>query len=105
LEFLGKQRTYRPVLRVPPFGQGPGDMAAFAAIYEIICNLNHMLMVGSYFGPQEDLGTVCILDAFTEDADKIARTALEDASVSDAGIWFGRRFFRAIGRKLFAFMA
>ena len=51
MEFLGKQRTYRPVLRVPPFGQGPGDMAAFAAIYEIICNLNHMLMVGSYFGP------------------------------------------------------
>jgi hypothetical protein len=43
-----------------------------------------MLFVGLYFGPQEDLGTMCILSAFTNDADKIARTALDDASVSDA---------------------
>jgi hypothetical protein len=27
---------------------------------------------------------MCILSAFTNDADKIARTALDDASVSDA---------------------
>jgi hypothetical protein len=31
-------------------------MAAFAAIYEIIRKINHMLLVGCYFGPQEDLG-------------------------------------------------
>jgi hypothetical protein len=84
LEFLGQRRTYLPVLGVPPVGQGPGDMAAFAAIYEIICKLNHMLLVGRYFGPQEDLGTVCILNAFTADTDKIARTSLEDAPASDA---------------------
>jgi hypothetical protein len=40
-----------------------------------------MLLVGCYFGPQEDLGTICILSAFTEDADKIAHTALEDSPV------------------------
>ena len=43
-----------------------------------------MLFVGLYFGPQEDLGTMCILSEFSNDADKIARTALDDASVSDA---------------------
>jgi hypothetical protein len=59
-------------------------MAAFAAIYEIICKLTHMHLVGHYLGPQEDLGTMCILSAFTEDADKIVRTALDDASASDA---------------------
>jgi hypothetical protein len=52
-------------------------MAAFAAIYEIISKLTHMLLVG-------DLGMICILSAFTEDADKIARTALNDEAVSDA---------------------
>ena len=58
MEFLGERRTYRPVLGVPPFGQGPGDVAAFATIYEIIRKHNHMLLVSHYFGPQEDLGTV-----------------------------------------------
>ena len=43
-----------------------------------------MHLVGHYLGPQEDLGTMCILSAFTEDADKIVRTALDDASASDA---------------------
>jgi hypothetical protein len=71
------------VLEVSSFGQDPDDMAAFAAIYEIISKLNHMRLVGLYFGPQEDLGTMCILSAFTEDADKLARTALEDARSSD----------------------
>jgi hypothetical protein len=58
-------------------------VAVFASIYEIIHKLNHMLLVCLYFGPQEDLGTVCILNAFTANADK-TRTALEDASVLDA---------------------
>ena len=61
------------------------DMAVFAAIYELICKLAHMLLVGLYFGPQEDLGTMGILSAFTKDTDKIARTALDDAPASDAG--------------------
>jgi hypothetical protein len=81
-----KDRTkYLPVLGVSPFGQGPDDMAAFATIYAIIRKFTHMLVVGRYFGPQEDLGTMCILSVFTEDVDKIARTALDDATASDAG--------------------
>jgi hypothetical protein len=81
--FIGDSRTYLPVLGVSQFGQGPVDMAVFVAIYEIICKINHMLLVDSYFCPQEDSGKMCILSAFTEDTDKIARTALEDEPVSD----------------------
>ena len=81
--FIGDRKTYLPVLGVPPFDQGPGDIAMFAAIYEIIHKLNHMLLVGSYHCPQEDLGTACILSAFTEDTDKIARTDIDDAHVLD----------------------
>jgi hypothetical protein len=51
--FTKDRTTYRPLLGVSPFGQGPSDMAAFAAIYEIFRNLTHMLLVGRYFGPQE----------------------------------------------------
>jgi hypothetical protein len=98
-------------------------MTVFVAFYEIILKINHMLLVGSYFCPQEDLGTMCILSAFTEDTDKIAHTALEDAPVSEhqsyhlhspfralhhkqeksgggyARSWFGHLFFRAGGLK------
>ncbi len=56
----------------------------FAIIYEIIRKLNHMLLVCSYHGRQEDLGTACILSAFTEDTDKIVRTDIDDANVLDA---------------------
>jgi hypothetical protein len=69
-----------------PFGQGPGNIAVFAAIYEIIRKLNHMLLVCHYFGPQEDLGTSCILSAFTEDADKIECTVIDDGLVSDGSV-------------------
>jgi hypothetical protein len=96
LAFLGERRTCRPVLGILPFCQGPDDMAAFPAIYEIIRKINHMLLVGRYFGPQEDLGTVCILSAFTEDSDKIAHTALEDATVSDARSYHLHSVLRAL---------
>jgi hypothetical protein len=69
VEFLGEHRTYMPVLGVPPLGQGPGDMAAFATIYEIIRKFNHMILVCRYFelfGPQEDLDTLCILNTQLE---------------------------------------
>jgi hypothetical protein len=56
--FIVDSRTYLPVLGVSPFGQGPGDMAAFIAIYEIIRKINRILLVGCYCGPQEDLGTM-----------------------------------------------
>jgi hypothetical protein len=56
----------------------------FAAIYEIIHKLNHMLFVCHFYGTQEELGTSCILNAFTGDTVEITRTAIEDASASDA---------------------
>ena len=62
--FIGDRKTYWPVLGVPPFDQGPGDIAMFAAIYEIIHKLNHMLLVCSYYGTQEDLGTLCNPQSF-----------------------------------------
>ena len=72
--------TYKPVLGVPPFAQGPGYIAVFAAIYEILRKLNHMHLVGRFYGTQEELvGTSCILNAFTGDAVGIARSAIEDA--------------------------
>ena len=80
--FLDERKSYRPVLGVPPFGQGPGDITVFAAICEMIRKLNHMLLVGRYYGTQEDLGTVCILSSFMEDAVAIARMATDDVSVS-----------------------
>jgi hypothetical protein len=43
-----------PVLDVPPFAQGPDNIAVFATIYEIICKLTHMLLVGLFYGTQEE---------------------------------------------------
>ena len=86
--FTRQRLSYRTVLGVPPFVtvQGPVDIAVFAAIYEIIRKLNHMLLVGRFYGAQEELGTgtSCILNAFAGDAVGIARTAIEDAPASDA---------------------
>jgi hypothetical protein len=42
--FTKDRTTYLPVLGVLPFGQGPGDMTAFASIYEINSKLTHMLL-------------------------------------------------------------
>jgi hypothetical protein len=48
----------------------------------MIRKLNHMLMVGRCYDTQEDLGTSCILIVFMEDAVAIARTVIDDVSVS-----------------------
>ncbi len=74
----------KPVLVVQPFAQGPVDIAVFATIYEFIHKLNHMLLVGLFYGTQEELGTSCILNTFTGDAVGITHTVIEDASASDA---------------------
>ncbi len=42
------------MLDVQPFAQGPDDIAVFATIYEIICKLTHMLLVGLFYGTQEE---------------------------------------------------
>ena len=80
--FLVDRKSYRPVVGVPPLGQGPGDIAVFAAMHEMTCKLNHMLFVGCYYDTQEDLGISCILSVFTEDVVAIARTAIDDAPAS-----------------------
>ena len=51
--FIRDRLSYKPVLGVPPFAQGPGDIAVFSAIYEIIRKLNHMLLVGRIPHPGE----------------------------------------------------
>jgi hypothetical protein len=82
--FLRDRPSYKPLLGVTAFAQCPVDIAVFAAIYEIICKLNHMLLVCRFYGTQEELGTSCILNAFTGDAVEITRTAIEDVPASDA---------------------
>ena len=77
-----ERKSYKPVLGVSPFSQGPGDIATFAAIYEVVRKLAYILLVGRFFGTQEDLGLSCILSAFTEDAAAIVRTAIEDTTTS-----------------------
>jgi hypothetical protein len=65
-QFLRDHASYKPVLGVTVFDQGPGDIAVFAALYEIICKLNYVLLVGRFYGTQEELGTLCILTTLTE---------------------------------------
>ena len=48
-----------------------------ATMHEMTRKLAHMLLVGRYYGPQEDLGISCILIAFPEDAVVIARTVID----------------------------
>ena len=87
LEFTRERANYKPGLGVPSFDQGPGDIAVLTSIYEIIHKLNHMLLVGLFYGTQEELGTsdnILILNVFTGDAVGIARTAIDNVSTSDS---------------------
>jgi hypothetical protein len=68
----------------------------FTVIYEIIRKLNHMLLVGSFYGTQEELGTSCILNAFTGDAVGIARTAIDNAPTSDSTSYHLHSALRAL---------
>jgi hypothetical protein len=94
--FLRDSLAYKPVLGAPLFDQGPGDIASFAAIYEIIHKLNQLLLIGRFFGTQEELGTSCILNAFTGDAVGIARTSIEDTPASDATFYRLHSALRAL---------
>jgi hypothetical protein len=44
--FCKERAAFTPVLGVLPFDQGPGNIAVFTAIYEVIRKLNHILLVG-----------------------------------------------------------
>ena len=73
---LQDRKSYKPVLGVAPFSAGPGDIAIFAAIYEVVRKLAYILLVGRFFGTQEDLGLSFILSAFIEDAAAMVCTAI-----------------------------
>ena len=80
---LQERKSYKPVMGVVPFSQGPGDITTFATMYEVVRKLAYILVVGRFFGTQEDLGLSCILSTFTEDAAAIVRTAIEDSTASE----------------------
>ena len=61
---LQERKSYKPVLGVASFSLGPGDITTFAAIYEIVRKIAYILLVGRFFGTQEDLGLSFILSAF-----------------------------------------
>ena len=79
---LHERKSYKPVLGVASFSLGPGDIATFAAIYEIVRKIAYILLVGRFFGTQEDLGLSFILSAFIEDAVAMVRTAIDDTPAS-----------------------
>jgi hypothetical protein len=81
-QYLGERRSWKPQPSSPPFSLAPGDLAVFAQVYEIIRKLNSTLIIGRFFGAQEELGNACLLTAFMGDAANIARTAIEDAPAS-----------------------
>ena len=84
------------MLGIPPLAQGPGNIETFATVYEVIRKLAHILSVGHFFGAQEDLGMSFILNAFTDDAVAVARTAIEDTPPSIPATYrFTRRFARS----------
>ena len=79
---LQERKSYKPVLDVAPFSTVPGDIATFSSIYEVVRKLAYILLVGRFFGTQEDLGLSFILSAFIEDAAAMVRTAIEDTAAS-----------------------
>jgi hypothetical protein len=44
--FCKECAVFKPVLGVLPFDQGPGNIAVFTDIYEVIHKSNHILLVG-----------------------------------------------------------
>jgi hypothetical protein len=76
--YLSVRRSWKPQA-ASPCGLAPNDIAAFASVYEIIRKLAATLMIGRFFGPQEDLGVELISRAFTGDAETIAQTAINVA--------------------------
>ena len=48
--FCNEHAAFKPVLGFPPFAQGPGNMAVCTVIYEVIRKLNHILLVGCFYG-------------------------------------------------------
>jgi hypothetical protein len=84
--YLNARRSWKPQAAVP-CGLAPGDLVAFAQVYEIIRKLAATLMIGRFFGPQEDLGIELISRAFTGDAETYVQTAINVAPPSDDRVY------------------
>ena len=82
LEWLNAHKAWKTTF-FTPFLLGPGPLDSFAAVYEVVTKLAETLSAGRFYGPQEDLGCACILNAFAGDAIVIARNAIADAPASD----------------------
>ena len=93
---LQERKSYKPVLGVASFSLGPGDIATFAAIYEIVRKIAYILLVGRFFGTQEDLGLSFILSAFLEDAVAMVRTAIDDTPASTQDMYRLQAVLRAL---------
>ena len=93
---LQERKSYKPVLGVAPFSLGPGDITTFAAIYEVVRKLAYILLVGRFFGTQEDLGLSFILSAFIEDAVAMVRTAIDDTPASTQDMYRLQAVLRAL---------
>ena len=81
---------------VTPCLQGPGSLETLAAVYEVVLKLAETLSAGRFYGPQEDLGCACIVDAFAGDAVVIARNAIADAAASDQAAYRLHTALRAL---------
>jgi hypothetical protein len=81
-EFLKERRNFKPMLGIPPLAQDTRNIETFVIVYEVVRKLTHILLVGRFFGAQEDLGISCVLSSFTDDAVAVARTAIEDTPES-----------------------
>ena len=81
-DYLADRKNFKPPPGMPPFPHGPGAIEIFALVYEVVRKLAHTLLVGRFFGPQEDLGVSYVLSAFTDDAVAVVRTAIEDTPES-----------------------
>jgi len=95
--YLADRKSWKPQAG-SPCGLAPSDIAVFALVYEIIRKLAHTLIIGRFFGTQEELGIACISNAFTGDAEAIAQTAINDAPPSNDRVYRLSSVLRAILR-------
>jgi hypothetical protein len=95
--YIDARRSWKPHA-ASPCGLAPSDISAFALVYEIIRKLAATLMIGRFFGPQEDLGIELLNHAFTGDAETIAQTAITQAQPSNDRVYRLSSVLRAILR-------
>ena len=63
-KFLLEWAHIKVGLPFKPFAREPSDLITFSKLHEIVCKIIHVLMVGSLYCANEDIGTTAILRAF-----------------------------------------